>query len=140
MIREYGKGAQHIGGFSSGVLHDDYQSPVGVFDLRQELYQQPDGSFYLVSRWPYDFPGGWETLDEVPMQQLPTVLSVLEGPIGEKIRGLEIEKMVAFFDAGYTLDETAKRLCISPATVKRRLPILKAVLRGNLSVLSGEQP
>ena len=135
-------GVRLIGGFLTEVWHDGiYTSDPGRPDLRQDLYERKDGSFYLLQKWPYDFSGGRETISEVSVWELPMVLSGLEGPIGDRARALEIEDIsVCHFGVGLTLDETAKRLNVSPATVKRRLPIIKAVLRGNLSVLSGEHP
>lgn len=137
MKKEHGKDVRNIGGFWSGVFHDAYESPPGVLDLRQELYRRQNGSFFLLQTWPYDFTEGRETIAEVSMWELPMILSVLEGPIGDRARALQIDEISAYcFGLGLTIDETAKRLCISPATVRRRMPILKAVLAGNLSRFS----
>ncbi len=104
MIREYGKGSRLIGGFWSGVFHEQYESAPGVFDLRQELYQRQDGSFYLVQKWPYDFTEGRETIAEVSVWELPMVLSVLEGPIGGRTRALSLEDISVYhFGAGLTI-------------------------------------
>jgi len=136
MKRECRKGSRFIGGFGSGVLHDDYESPPGELDLRQDLYQRQDGSFFLLQKWPYDFPGGRETISEVSVWELPMVLSVLEGRIGERARALNLDEISSYIEAGFTVAEIAKRLGISSTAIKRRLPILKAVLTGNLSRLS----
>ncbi len=135
MKKEYRKGSRFIGGFWSGVFHDDYESPPGVLNLRQELFQGEDGCFYLRQVWPYDFPEGRVTTEPVSMAELPFVLSMCDD-FGEKARDLQINVILSLIMDGYDISKIADILHTTQAAIRSRMPLLKGILVGDISVLN----
>jgi len=84
----------YIGRTWAEVWHDEAYTSTFP-DLRQDLYRDPEGRFFLHQIWPYDFQGGRETIEPVHELELPDILEQMETPnLGVILRLLPFKGMV----------------------------------------------